>query len=234
MKKKVLVIGLQGLGNLILSSPLLHSLDRSGVCEVSVLVHNPTAATLMSCYPFLSEVIVAGDAGRLSLLRRLRSGRFDAVVVAYPGGPRTSLLAGLSGAPLKVGHQGRQAWVARRFLDVALEVDPKAHDVDNNLALFPCLMKAWNLDRDAGAPDFTMVLPENAQTEAGVWLADRELDAPQSPMVGIAPGCGRNQAFKRWPMQSFLELAVALKDQIPESHLLWFFGPDEAELRDSL
>ena len=51
---------------------------------------------------------------------------------------------------------------------------------------------------------------------------------PTKPNIALAVGSGKNQTFKRWPFERFLELSKKLEEA--GAQVLFLIGPDEPEL----
>lgn len=228
--RPALVIGLQGLGNLLLSSPLIDAMAADLGLAVTLLVPDRAAAELMAKSE-AREIIVASAQPRWRLVRLLRSRRFGLAVVAFPAGPRSVALAWASGARRRLGHVGRAGWVARLLLTDALAPVLGRHDVEQNLDLAARLGAERARTPAAGLPRPNLAgVADHDGAER--WLGERGLLHRQ--LIGIAPGGGRRQAFKRWPAERFVRLAARWREARPEHGVLWFLGPDESDLKERL
>lgn len=225
---RVLVIGLQGLGNLLLSSPLWRRLEARLDARVSLLVPDATAAILMRAIPGQREVLPMRGRNWAMLAARLAARRFDAAVVAYPGGPRSVGLAWLAGAPIRIGHVGRQGWVARTLLTEVLMPVAGRHDIEHNLDLANRALLCLGGSADDAQPLLDLRLPAEAMGRADEWLKVHGLK--DRLLVGLAPGSGWRQAFKRWPLDRFVAVVRDVAKGEPDLGAVWFVGPDEAEL----
>jgi ADP-heptose:LPS heptosyltransferase len=98
---RVLIVRLRQIGDVVFTTPAVHALrDRHPGAHITYLVE-PAAAPIVAGNPHINEVIVAsrakGPAGLradLTLVRRLRAGRYD-VAIDFHGGPRASILTWL-------------------------------------------------------------------------------------------------------------------------------------------
>lgn len=231
-RPRVLVIGLQGLGNLLLSSSLLVHLEERADASVTVLVPDATAAELIGAIPGRREVVVASRFRRAALVAQLAARRFDTAIVAYPGGPRSVTLAWLSGARRRIGHVGRQGWLARALLSTALQPTPGRHDMEHNLELAECALQEYGVPATGLQVRFGLDLPPERRDRALAWIESRGLAG--RPVVGVAPGSGWRQTFKRWPLERFIALIDDLTRAVPEVGAIWFVGPDEIDLSDRI
>jgi ADP-heptose:LPS heptosyltransferase len=89
--RRILVIQMAKIGDLLCSTPVFRELKR---CHPQAEIHvlaNPVNAPLLNLDPHVAAVLQAeardfkGLAGKLSLARRLRAGRYDAVVCLNAG-----------------------------------------------------------------------------------------------------------------------------------------------------
>ena len=119
---RLLVVRNDGLGDFILTLPLIAALkEQLPMCRITVLA-GPVAAALAPMLPDIDEVIVdegwllkrhvgrgskgkdpaAVKAGRTALEARIRAGRFDAAVFAYAEAASAALVH-RAGVPLRAG-----------------------------------------------------------------------------------------------------------------------------------
>jgi ADP-heptose:LPS heptosyltransferase len=165
-----------------------------------VVAHNPS----------LDDVIVAPRGRGLSGLlhdvavgRRLRAQHFD-LVIDFHSGPRSSLLAWLSGAPKRVGYDVR----GRGWMYTTRVARPKAirarHAVENQ----------WDLLNAIGipTPDPTYSPAEMVVDRDAVRAVDERLAA-----MGVRQGdelivvhVSAGNPFRRWPPDSFASLIAML------------------------
>src|SRR5207247_9025272 len=105
----------------------------------------PAAAPIVAENPLLDEIIIAprgrgiaGLAEELALVGRLRAARFD-MAIDFHGGPRSSLLTWLSGAPVRLGYEvvGR-SWEFPKLVPRPRRHRPR-HSVENQWDLLSAL-----------------------------------------------------------------------------------------------
>lgn len=186
----------------------------------------PAAAAIVAVNPHLDEVVVAprrgGIAGALADLRlgwRLRARRYD-VAIDFHGGPRASVLALLSGAPLRIGYNviGRR-WMYTRLIDRPRELRFR-HSVENQ----------WDLLR---ALDIAPPTPADDPVEMPVDPeAARSIDA-RLAAAGVASDediavihVSATSPFRRWPLASFVDTIVRLAAS-PGRRILVTSGPSD-------
>jgi ADP-heptose:LPS heptosyltransferase len=107
----ILLIRLRLIGDVVFTTPVIRALRRQYPQARLAYVVEPHAAAVVTGNPHLDELIVASapDAPRrllrdLALARRIRSNRYDLVIDLH-GGPRSALLAWLSGASRRIGYE---------------------------------------------------------------------------------------------------------------------------------
>jgi lipopolysaccharide heptosyltransferase II len=204
----ILLIRLRLIGDVVFTTPLLRALRRRFPdAHLSYLVE-PLAADVVRGNPHLDEVIVAAapDApGRwrsdLTLVRRLRAGRFD-IAVDLHGGPRAALFAWACGAPRRIGYAitGR-SWVYTDVIPRASGLTPR-HAVQNQ----------WDLIAPLGVPDpdpasDAIEIPEDTQATGRVTTKLASLGfTSDDPLVVIHVSAGN--PFRRWPADAFVAMAV--------------------------
>jgi heptosyltransferase-2 len=196
-----LVIQTSFLGDMVLTTPLIAHLARSGPVDV---LATPAAAALLANNPHVREAIVydkrgadRGARGFLRLARTLRSRRYSQAYLAQ-GSVRSGALAAASGIPERIGFS---ASAGRRFYTVRVPYIENTHHSARLLAL---------ATRDPAREVPTTALRPHLYPGAAERTAvDDVLGAyGPEPLVAMAPGSV--WATKRWPY--FAELASAVRD----------------------
>ena len=96
----------------------------------------------------------------------------------------------------------------------AKSINTKLHRIDDNLENVSALMT-------------TKVQKAEVALPSKQKFNDSYLH-PTKPNIALAVGSGKNQTFKRWPFERFLELSKKLEDA--GAQVLFLIGPDEPEL----
>lgn len=183
-------------GDVILTTPLLSALARSGPVDVLV---TPTGAALLEGHPGIRQVHAwdkkrdRGPTALPRLARQLRSVGYDRAVLPHRS-LRSALLARLAGIPERIGFGGRlPALLYTRRVPWHAE----RHEADRLLALAPD-------GADTRTPP-PVSLPLTAAERDGAhrWL---ETHGITPPFVALAPGAA--WGTKRWP--GFADLAAGL------------------------
>jgi ADP-heptose:LPS heptosyltransferase len=107
---KVLVLQLKRIGDLILTTPALKALARTGAA-ITLVVDAPCASLLPAISDVAECLIYSKKGDNQALWRRLRKGAWD-VCIDFTGTDRSALMAWLSRTPRRVTFQ----WVRKRLL----------------------------------------------------------------------------------------------------------------------
>ena len=230
----VLLIRLRLLGDVVFTTPAVRALRRRFPdARLTYLVERAAAPVVLG-NPHLDEVIVI-DRTRgvkrlqddLRLARTLRARRFD-VVIDFHGGPRGSWLSWATGAPRRIGYTiPWRSWMYTDRVHRSRELAPR-HSVENQWDLLAALgVPPPDRARDA------VEMLESADARARV---DRRLrDAGVSdatPLVVLHVSAGN--PFRRWPAESFAELAARLVEGDPLRRVIITSGPSETGAADAV
>jgi len=224
--QKILVIRLRGIGDVILSTPVLDNLHRAfPEAEIDYLTEPPSAPLLQN-HPVIKRVHVLAHRqwqklpwreqlrANWNFIRGLRAQKYDMVIDLF-GNPRTALLTYLTRAPLRVGFRFR----VRRFAYnlIVIPRGDQLHAVEFNLDVIRALQLP------IATTQLNVVVEPSAVIEA-FW---REHALASYPHV-IAFNAFGGWYTKRWPLAAFAELGDRLQRELgAKVILLW--GPNEWE-----
>lgn len=114
--RRILIVQLGDLGDVVLTTPTIHSLKQSFPdCALVILVRSPFGE-ILSSDPTLQTIIQVEKHGgspiqrirqALRLMRTLRQNHFSWALDLRTG-DRGALLSGFSGAPVRIGRQSRE------------------------------------------------------------------------------------------------------------------------------
>lgn len=164
--KKILVIKLRHIGDVLLISPTIRALKENfPEAEVSVLVNSGTEEVL-SGLPAISDLMVFDRKIKklpglqkylkeLQFYREIRSKRFD-MTVDLTGGDRAALVSFISGARYRIGlDPGRRGFAGKRRLYTHhASPDNRKHMVLQNLDIIRQFgIKTENMDVDFFIPE---------------------------------------------------------------------------------
>jgi lipopolysaccharide heptosyltransferase II len=225
--KRILIVRLRQIGDVVFTTPAVHALRRHFPEAHLTYLVEPAASPVVATNLHLNEVIVA-PRGRglralrqdLALGRQLRNARYD-VVLDFHGGPRASLLTWLSGAPVRIGYDvAGRGWMYTRRVHRPRELR-RRHSVDNQWDL----LEPLGIERPTPEQDPVEMPVDRAAADAvecrlaaaGVSRDDR--------LVVLHVSAGN--PFRRWPTESFGEVAAALAAGDSRNRIVVTSGPSE-------
>ena len=207
---KILIIRVDGIGDLLNSTPAISLLRKNYTsAEITVLARPLNAPVLMG-NPDVDRVWVfdrdgkhRGISARLQFYRELRRERFQ-LVVAMQTAMWSHLVAFLSGAPYRLGRYQKRfrstlthAWRGRYRKG-------ETHEVDRNLELVRLICEG-----EGKRKLVYHVLPDEiatAKAQRTSWGVEDD-----TFLIGIHPG---GSSFdKRWPEKQYADLADRLAQQ---------------------
>jgi lipopolysaccharide heptosyltransferase I len=213
--KRVLIVRLGSLGDIVHAVPAAAAIDRAWPDARLEWLVDARHRELVDLVPIVDEVIELRSptlAGWIDATRRLRQRRYD-VAVDFQGLLKSAVLARASGARRVAGFS---IWhlrerTARPFYSHTAEPDDGVHVVRKNLALVASL----------GVEAVRLEFPLDAVRSS----------AAGAPFALVNPGAAWPN--KRWPPARFGELSAILRARFGlMPFVLW--GPDEAQLAHSV
>lgn len=226
--KNILIIKPSSLGDIILALPTLTALRKSFPnSRISWLVR-PEFAALLENHPHLDEIIpfdrkFLGKAwwnprafgALISLIRRLRNGRFDAVF-DLQGLFRTASLAWLSGCKKRFGRAGAREFAHIFYTDKVPQGMNCTHLVDYYLEII----------RTAGAGETNVefILPEKPAAAEAIDKLLTSHGTASSNYAVLVPGSAHQD--KCWPTERFAELADKIAAKFGLSIVATGTGPE--------
>ncbi len=224
--QRILIIRLRGIGDVVLTTPVLENLRRAFPRAQIDYLTEPPSAPLLQNHPAVDHVhvlehkrwqklpMLAALRANWDFIRMLRGQNYDLVIDLF-GNPRTALLTYLTCAPLRVGFRFR----VRRFA-YNLVVEPRGahlHAVEFHLDVLRALQipLVTSQPRIAAA---TSSVVEKFWQEHGLATHTRV----------IAVNAFGGWYTKRWSIASFAELGDRLQRELAAKIIL-LWGPGERE-----
>lgn len=218
--RRVLVLRLERIGDLLMSLPALYALRErvpSAAIDLVVGSWNQELARLIAGIDSVESMDAtwlargAGGQGWASLARQARgwrSRRYD-LAVNLEGDIRSNMLLGLAGAAWTAGF-GMAG--GGPLLDDCVPFDPRSHTAVNGVRLVSAALGERVGDdapmegRDAASrlPRSALTIPASATAEAGRLLSRADARPDGAPLVGLHVGAGR--AIKEWPVARMAEI----------------------------
>jgi lipopolysaccharide heptosyltransferase II len=218
--RKILVIKLRAIGDVLLSTVVLPNLRAAYPDAVIDMLTERLSKDVLEGHPALTSVVVFDpktESG-LGLVRRIRRRRYDVVIDLF-GNPRSALVALLSGAPSRVGY--RFGWRRHCYTTVVAPRGGEVHNTEFNLDALRALGIA------VPSREVTFPVGPAAAESAARWFRESELDG--AFVVALNPGGG--WPTKRWLPEQFARLGDMLAGELSATIVI-MWGPgerDEAE-----
>lgn len=210
--KRVLIIKLSALGDLILSVPALKAIRKKYPApnKITFVVGKPIASVLDNC-PYIDELILYDykdtDKGLLKLLRlgkELRKKNFD-LTVDLQNNRKSHILSALIFAPRRYGYKnGKFSFLLnRKVTDDKVPIGPIEHQF-RMLKMLDIELKDAKIELWPSKEDMKYI---------DTFLSSEWLNKNQ-PLVGIHLGSSRKWITKRWPIEYAAKLSenLSLKD----------------------
>jgi heptosyltransferase-2 len=202
MNDRILICGLNWLGDGVMSMPAIQALKvRSPGTDIRMLV-KPSQKSLWAMHPSVAsvETLDSGLTGALRSARKLRGGGPLRAAYIFPNSFRSALIPFLGLVPERVGLPGHQrVWMLTRVASLS---EP-ARIGHQSLEYFDIL----GVDRRPGESMRPKLnLPAEALAAADALVGARD---GGGPLVGLLPGAARGPS-KRWPAESFGEVGRRL------------------------
>lgn len=224
---KVVVFQTWGIGDMIMSTPMLGGLRKElPQAYITIVAGTESAAKVVEGSHFCDEVMIIspGSLGPKQLIKTFygfRAQRFDAAIVCTRISPRIpqflkifsgiKVIAGDSFPPRKWGYSH---WCP---------VDMNMHRVTSNLNLLRTILPKSQNDRI-----YFHIDTDSDEEADSLWL---KLELNNKPVLGIHPGGTITQKNKRFPVEKFLKIINLFLNRFPEARILIFLGADDMELK---
>ncbi len=232
--KKVLFLGLSGIGNLVMQLPTIRELKKAHPAwHITLAVAPRGTRALAEAEPSIDEVIEIHTKASLSThakqVLQLRKRHFDIGIVLSPGQLlKSAAYLRFAGIPMRIGNtyplQNNQH--SQLFLTDTVREDPNLHDIEQNIRLLEHLGI-----QPAPVPYYSLTIPEENKQEAE--KITKSLPSGAS-YVGMHAGCAPGFEWKRWPLERFAEVAKKLIEDHPDVRILVFGGKDEEKQNQDL
>jgi lipopolysaccharide heptosyltransferase II len=225
----ILLVRLRLIGDVVFTTPAIRAIRlRYPDARIAYIVEEEAAAVVRH-NPHLDDVIVARSPhapGRLradfALVRRLRRERYD-LAIDFHGGPRSSMLTWLSGAPERIGYEvAARSWMYTTRVPRPRALRPRHSVVSQWDVLRPLGIAPPDPEIDATEmPDDPVAAASIARRLAESGIGDG------NPIVVVHVSAGN--PFRRWPSESFVELVCRLASKNPARRIILTSGPSDAD-----
>ena len=197
--KRILLIKLRYLGDVVLSTPLLPLLRKHFPDAKLTFLVNPETASILQDNPYLNEVWVLPRRSwstQLGFIRRLRDEKFDAVI-DLTDADRSAFLSLMSGASIRIGYNREDRWRKKFYTYLVPATYGSVHMVEYHQQALVGL----GINDSVGMPE--VYLPSSVeQKEDSIF---RDVQTKEQSLVLLHPAS--RYSFKSWPIERFAALA---------------------------
>jgi lipopolysaccharide heptosyltransferase II len=241
--KRILVVKLADMGDLLTAIPALRALRESfPQTHIDALV-TPHSAPVLAGSPLVDEVLTfekhrydspvstakpSSLWGIMRLWRNLRSRNYEWLFILHHlttlwGTLKYAGLALSSGAKERIGLDNGRGWfLTQRVKDLGFG---GCHEMEYWLEVVGLV--------GAKSDNLSLPLSEETVEEARLLLEGSGQWRDGVPLVAIHPGSGGYSLARRWPSDRFAQVADGLVERY-EAQVVLLGGPDEAELTQRL
>lgn len=219
--KKILLIRLRRIGDVVMTTPALTLLRRNFPAAFISYIAEQPAAGLLDLHPALDELITIprqpGTNELFSLIRSLRRQKYD-VVFDLHGGPRAFLLSMLSGAGTRIGYRIKYKHIFYHITRPRRPEQGYFHSVENHVNLVNPLGIACD-----DIPPLTTAPPRTAETSRIEQLLQTHSMA-EKKLICLHIGAGNR--FRNWGIDNLKRLLALLAEQNDAGVVLVGAGDD--------
>ena len=203
--KRILLIKLRYLGDVVLSTPVLPLLRKQFPEAKMTFLVNPETAGVLQDNPYLHEVWVLPRKPwwqQLSFIMRMRDAKFD-IVIDLTDGDRSAFLSWVTGAPVRLGYNREGRWRGKFYSQVL----PSAYGSMHMVEYHQQAIVGLGIHESVGEPEVYMHSETRQQNEEEFC----NLFAKGQSLVLIHPTA--RYEFKSWPLERFAAVADWLSEQ---------------------
>lgn len=202
--KRLLLIKLRYIGDVVLSTPLLPILHKRFPNASLTFLVNPGTESVLFGNPYLENIMVLPREGwgqQFKCYQSLRQARFDGVV-DLTDGDRSAFLTYWTGAGVRLGFNRENRWRGKLYTHVLPSAYGSMHMVDYHAQALPAL----GISDPVGNPEWYLQPEDRVQGDHLM----ASLQIGQAPLVLLHPPA--RYANKAWPLERFAALADWLAD----------------------
>jgi len=226
--KKILVVRLSSMGDIVRLVPSMEAI-RNSFGETAFLTEDRFEPVL-KMYPMAEKIVLfprkkLGARSLSSFLKKLRGEKYDLVLDMH-GILKSAVVTALARGREKAGFaKGFGKECSHLFYGTRLVCgdSPLISRYDR----YSGALKALGIEAGEANAFFPPVIDEASSSGVGRFLKESGLE--RGKYVVLFLGASRKQAFKRWPVFRFVELARLLREKAGIRAVVGW-GPDEAGL----
>lgn len=203
--KRILLIKLRYLGDVVLSTPVLPLLRKQFPEAKMTFLVNPGTAAVLQDNPYLEEVWVLPRQSwwqQLRFIQHVREAKFD-TVIDLTDGDRSAFLSWVTGARVRLGYNRDRRWRGKFYSQVL----PSAYGSMHMVEYHQQAIAGLGIHESVGEPEVYIHSEVGQQDEE----AFGDFFAKGQPLVLLHPTA--RYVFKAWPLERFAALADWLSGQ---------------------
>lgn len=217
--RKILLIQLRQLGDIILTTPCIRELRAAYPdAQIDFLAHG-MGRLILNDNPYLNEIITYSENDSLkkqfSLIRRLRKENYE-LVLDFMYNPRSALLAFLTGAKRRLAFPSRRKAFYNELVTQPSEPDYIVREKFKYLEHLNVPTKSEALT----LPWF--------EAHLGPYQENRKALFPNDKSFRIALSPTHRRDVRQWPKKQYAMLADYLTSQW-NAEIIWLWGPGEQD-----
>ena len=205
--KRILVIRVDRLGDVILSTPVVQALRQQYPHAFIAMMVRPACEDVVKGNPYLNEVILYEKEGRhrsiwgtIRFSRTLRRHAFDTAVVLHPSN-RSHWIPWLAGIPIRIGYDRKTGWLLTHRLPHHKQEGSKHESIYTLELLQPLGITS------PPSPRPVVPIQPRANQRVEMLLAERGV-RPEERLVAMHPSA--SCISKRWMPERFAQVADRL------------------------
>ncbi|MDP3722063.1 MAG: lipopolysaccharide heptosyltransferase II [Candidatus Omnitrophota bacterium] len=216
--RRILVIRLDRIGDVVLSTPVFQALRRQFPHAFIAAMVRPACRDVVEGHPALDEVILYDKDGRhrrltetIRFARRLRRTAFDTALILHPTN-RSHWITWLAGIPVRIGYDRKSAWLLTHRIPHRKHegVQHEAAYTLEMLRVFDPAIGPGGLHIPPPPPEPLIRIHPQAEQRVDVLLAEVAIQ-PADRLVAVHPSA--SCVSKRWLPERFAEVADRLIEE---------------------
>ncbi len=218
MKTKILIVGVNWLGDSIMSMPAIEVLKKENPDFEIAIAAKEKLVDLWKLFPCCAEVLAIeeGGGGTLETSKAIRAHSFDRAYV-FPNSFRSALLPFMASVPRRIGMAGHARKAMLNEVTLPLSEDAGMRH------------QAWEYADILGVkPDAFPFLPALTIPDQAREKADALLRGQKGMRLALIPGAAFGDA-KRWPAEHFCEVGARAARELGVSVIV-LGAPSEAAI----
>lgn len=237
-KPSIAVLKIVGLGDTVLMLPVIGLIKRTFPDHRVCAIVTPATQPLLTDHPAIDDVFVydvlgldRGFRGFVRTLVKLRRQRFAMFLDFEQHQQLVPLIAAVSGAPIRIGLRHLDHDRGRLFTD-PIRYDENTRIIELYYQIYVGLCRSRGRVPESFEALFDFSIPVAPDAKARVLKWKEESVPRDNKLIGLHPGSGGTNRFRRWPLENFSSLARLLIDS--GYSVVVTGGPEERALTAAL